>query len=113
MNTLQKDCLDDDPTVRGIALKSLCSLRAANIVEYLEPAVRRGLSDCSGYVRRAAVIGVLRIFHMDPQLVIGNGLPPLLTEEEVSLVYTVPTRPADESLVRILFALLNDVDPQV
>lgn len=27
INTLQKDCRDDDPMVRGLALRSLCSLR--------------------------------------------------------------------------------------
>jgi AP-4 complex subunit beta-1 len=27
VNTLQKDCNDQDPTIRGLALRSMCSLR--------------------------------------------------------------------------------------
>ena len=27
ISTLQKDCFDDDPVIRGLALRSLCSMR--------------------------------------------------------------------------------------
>ncbi len=32
---LHKDCCDQDPTVRGLALRSLCSLRVPNFLEYV------------------------------------------------------------------------------
>ena len=35
INMLLKDCGDQDPTIRGLALRSLCSLRIANLTEYL------------------------------------------------------------------------------
>lgn len=35
INQLQKDCKDTDPNVRGLALRSLCSLRVANLLEYV------------------------------------------------------------------------------
>jgi hypothetical protein len=35
INTLLKDCRDDDPTIRGLALRSLCALRVPNLLEYL------------------------------------------------------------------------------
>jgi hypothetical protein len=35
INLLTKDCRDQDPTIRGLALRSLCQLRVANLVEYL------------------------------------------------------------------------------
>ena len=35
INFLQRDCQDQDPTIRGLALRSLCSLRVPNLVEYL------------------------------------------------------------------------------
>jgi AP-4 complex subunit beta-1 len=60
INTLQKDTKDVDPSVRGLALRSLCSLQLSNMVEYLEPAINAGLSDPSGYVRKTAVLGVLK-----------------------------------------------------
>lgn len=49
INQLHKDCQDQDPTVRGLALRSLCSLRIPNLLEYVVSlgwsllAVRGGL----------------------------------------------------------------------
>ena len=61
VNTLQKDTKDVDPSVRGVALRSLCAMQIPNIIEYLEPAIFAGLSDPSGYVRRTAVLGVVKL----------------------------------------------------
>lgn len=38
INQLHKDCRDQDPTVRGLALRSLCSLRVPNFLEYVVSA---------------------------------------------------------------------------
>lgn len=38
INLLNKDCKDQDPTIRGLALRSLCSLRVANLIEYIVSA---------------------------------------------------------------------------
>lgn len=35
INQLHKDCRDQDPTVRGLALRTLCSLRVPNFLEYV------------------------------------------------------------------------------
>jgi vesicle coat complex subunit len=43
INQLHKDCSDQDPTVRGLALRSLCSLRIPNLLEY----VVRGVGGCA------------------------------------------------------------------
>ena len=61
VNTLQKDTKDVDPSIRGLALRSLCSLRLPNFLEYLEPAVECGLLDSSVYVRKTAVMGILKL----------------------------------------------------
>ncbi|XXG55950.1 hypothetical protein AAC387_Pa03g3497 [Persea americana] len=45
INFLQKDCHDEDPMIRGLALWSLCTLRVANLVGPLGS----GLKDSSGY----------------------------------------------------------------
>eukprot|EP00913_Durusdinium_trenchii_P000667 g620.t1 len=103
INTLQKDCRDDDPMIRGLALRSLCSLSLANMVEYLQPAVQRALEDTgwkhvgfhqtdanlgirrgiriqdvNGYVRKTAVIGVVKIFYINPSVVTETELLPSL-----------------------------------
>lgn len=43
INQLQKDCKDADPNVRGLALRSLCSLRVANLLEYVVRSMFGGL----------------------------------------------------------------------
>lgn len=45
INLLQKDCKDQDPTIRGLALRSLCQLKVVNLVEYL---VRSFSALCGG-----------------------------------------------------------------
>eukprot|EP00428_Durinskia_dybowskii_P013958 CAMPEP_0170223240 /NCGR_PEP_ID=MMETSP0116_2-20130129/11318_1 /TAXON_ID=400756 /ORGANISM="Durinskia baltica, Strain CSIRO CS-38" /LENGTH=834 /DNA_ID=CAMNT_0010473939 /DNA_START=28 /DNA_END=2532 /DNA_ORIENTATION=+ len=74
INTLQKDCRDDDPMIRGLALRSLCSLSLLNMVEYLQPAVQRALEDVNGYVRKTAVIGVVKVFHLSESAVLDSSL---------------------------------------
>jgi len=40
INQLHKDAGDADPTVRGLALRSLCSLRIPNLLEYVVGGLR-------------------------------------------------------------------------
>lgn len=57
---------DEDPMVRGLALRSLCNLRLITILEYVESPLQKCLSDGSAYVRKTAVMGVLKVsFHVD------------------------------------------------
>ncbi|PIA65013.1 hypothetical protein AQUCO_00100466v1 [Aquilegia coerulea] len=62
INFLQRDCRDEDPMIRGLALRSLCSLRVANLVEYLVGPLGLGLKDKNSYVRTVAAIGVLKLY---------------------------------------------------
>lgn len=64
INFLQKDCRDVDPMIRGLALRSLCSLRVPNLVEYLVSPLASGLEDGSPYVRMVAALGVLKLYHI-------------------------------------------------
>ncbi|KAF8820147.1 HEAT repeat-containing protein [Cardiosporidium cionae] len=89
VNTLQKDASHDDPHIRGLALRSLCSLKLSTMSEYLEKAIFQGLRDRSGYVRRTAVMGCLKLYRIKS--------PSFL----------------DEDMMNILHDLLDDVDPQV
>ena len=63
VNTLQRDCSNDDPMVRGLALRNLCSLRLPILLEYIQPLLRGALKDRSAYVRRTAVMG-LSLIHI-------------------------------------------------
>lgn len=91
INTLQKDCKDDDPMIRGMSLRSLCSLRVPNIVEWALPSVRLLLADTSPYVRKTAVIGVAKLYRINPAIV----------------------KATDSDLVDILYNVLKDKDTAV
>ncbi|RWR77412.1 beta-adaptin-like protein A isoform X1 [Cinnamomum micranthum f. kanehirae] len=78
INFLQKDCRDEDPMIRGLALRSLCTLRVANLVEYLVGPLGSGLKDSSGYVRMVASIGVLKLYHISAAVCIDSDFPSML-----------------------------------
>ncbi|XAR69311.1 hypothetical protein NMG60_11000850 [Bertholletia excelsa] len=75
INFLQRDCKDIDPMIRGLALRSLCSLRVANLVEYLVGPLGSGLKDNSSYVRMVAVIGVLKLYHISAATCVDADFP--------------------------------------
>ncbi|XP_019514726.1 PREDICTED: AP-4 complex subunit beta-1 isoform X4 [Hipposideros armiger] len=89
INTLCKDCSDPNPMVRGLALRSMCSLRMPGVQEYIQQPVLNGLRDKASYVRRVAVLGCAKIHNL-------HG------ESEV-----------DGALVNELYSLLRDQDPIV
>ena len=67
INTLQRDCSNEDPMVRGLALRSLCSLRLPSIIEYISTPLKDALKDHNSYVRKTGVMGILKLYHLDPQ----------------------------------------------
>ncbi|KAL4318792.1 hypothetical protein GQ457_18G013440 [Hibiscus cannabinus] len=78
INFLQRDCHDQDPMIRGLALRSLCSLRVANLVEYLVGPLGSGLKDSNSYVRMVAVIGVLKLYHISASTCVDADFPSTL-----------------------------------
>ncbi|XP_052188596.1 beta-adaptin-like protein A [Diospyros lotus] len=78
INFLQRDCKDMDPMIRGLALRSLCSLRVTNLVEYLVGPLESGLKDGNSYVRMVAVIGVLKLYHISAVTCVDADFPEML-----------------------------------
>ncbi|XP_067863404.1 AP-4 complex subunit beta-1 isoform X1 [Heptranchias perlo] len=89
INTLRKDCTDPNPMVRGLALRSMCSLRMPGISEYIQQPILNGLRDKASYVRRAAVLGCAKMQNLQG-------------DTEV-----------DGAVVNELYAMLRDPDPIV
>jgi AP-4 complex subunit beta-1 len=69
INTLQTDCRDESPLVRGLALRCLSSLRLPKVVEYLLPLIKEGLNDPSPYVRKTAVVACVKLNRISPSTV--------------------------------------------
>jgi AP-4 complex subunit beta-1 len=99
-NTLQKDCGNDDPMVRGLALRALAGLNLPQMLEYIVEPVRRSLTDGHGYVRKTAVMGCLKIYHMDREAFDEAGF--------VDVLYDM-LRDADASVVANVVIVLNEV----
>jgi vesicle coat complex subunit len=89
INTLQKDCGDDSPMVRGLALRSLCSLRLPSLIEHILVPLKSGLVDVSPYVRKTAAAGCAKVFHFSPESI------------------------REPAIINKLYELLRDKDPQV
>lgn len=90
VNTMRKDSQDSSAMVRGLALRSMCSLRLPDLVEYIVDPLLTGLRDNSSYVRRCAVMGCVKLYHLIPDFVEDNGiidkLCRLLTDPDVQVV---------------------------
>lgn len=79
INSLRRECENDDPMVRGLALRSLCNLRLESILEYVEQPLTKGLGDLSAYVRKVAVIAVLKVHYLQATFVENHGYVSKLT----------------------------------
>jgi len=89
INTLLNDCRNEDPMVRGLALRSLCSLRLDSILEYIHDPLQSSLTDTSAYVRKTGVIGILKVYSLNPEII------------------------KDSDMIDTLYNMIRDRDPQV
>lgn len=99
-NTLQKDCGNEDPMVRGLALRALCSLNLPQMVEYISEPLRRSLTDGHAYVRKTAVMGTLKLYDLDAEAFDNGGF--------VDILYDM-LRDPDASVVCNCIVVLNEV----
>jgi AP-4 complex subunit beta-1 len=100
INTFMKDCQSKDHRVRGLSLKSLCGLKFKGAEQYIMPILKNALYDESAYVRRAAVMGVAKVFYMMPD--IKNDLS--LMDKLYAMI-----RDADSTVVVNAIVTLNEV----
>ena len=54
--------------IRGLALRSLCSLKFDGVVEYMQQAIDIGIRDMDPYVKKTAIIGCIKLFHMNKSI---------------------------------------------
>jgi AP-4 complex subunit beta-1 len=69
VNTFLMDCKQQNShKIRGLALRSLCSLRVQGVAEYMQSAIADGLNDIDPYVKKTAIIGCIKFFHSSKEL---------------------------------------------
>src|SRR5574343_274790 len=76
INTFCKDCKRSstpNPQIRGLALRYLCSLRFPAAIEYILSAIQDGITDPDPYVRKTAVIGLMKLHRYSKNLIVGSN----------------------------------------
>lgn len=74
LNTFLKDCASPDGKIRGLALRTLCSLKVPSALEYIQQKVLELLDDRDFYVRKVAVMGLLRLYYISYEFFESHGL---------------------------------------
>ena len=74
VNTLMTDCTSPNPAVRGLALKTLSSLGQTSLLEYCMKPILAALNDTNPYVRRIAVLSIVRIHDRCPEYITQHGI---------------------------------------
>ena len=65
VNTFIKDCDHQNPKVRGLVLRSLCSLKSQLNTNEVKNQVVKMLEDTDPYVQKTAIFGCLKIYYVD------------------------------------------------
>lgn len=69
VDKLHKDSTENEnPLIRGLALRTLSSLNAPEIMQVLQHDVTKGAIDSSPYVRKAAAYAIPKLVNLDPTL---------------------------------------------
>ena len=98
INTLRRDCDNDDPMVRGLALRSLCNLRISSMLEYIEQPLQKSLTDTSAYVRKTGVMAVLKI----------HSINSTITQRYIPQLYSM-LQDIDSNVVTNVIMVLNEM----
>lgn len=62
--TFQRDLENQDPKIRGLALRSLFNLKFPGVVDYLPNAVMKGLNDLDPYVKKTGIMACIKFFYL-------------------------------------------------
>lgn len=73
VNTFDKDTRNPNPLVRALAIRTMGCIRIDSITEYLCEPLHRCLKDQDPYVKKTAVLGVAKMYDINPSLVEEEG----------------------------------------
>jgi AP-4 complex subunit beta-1 len=77
INTFLKDLKNENAKIRGLALRNLCSLKYKFAYDYYSNSLYDALKDQSAYVRKTAVMGLLKVYHLSPKLISDKDIETL------------------------------------
>ena len=73
VNAIQKSLTDQNPQVRALTLRTMSGMRVPVISQIVSLAIKRGISDMSPHVRKAAALAIPKCYRLEP-----NTQPQLL-----------------------------------
>ena len=79
VNTFKKDCKHASSKVRGTALRNLCSFKSSDFVNNALPTIRELLHDFEPYVKKTAIMGVLKVFYYEPEVIYSTNFVTQMT----------------------------------
>ena len=74
VNTLLKDFSESNPMIRGLALRTMCTVQHEAFVEHRLSCIAKGLDDNSAYVRRTAVMACLSVLKVSQETIAETGI---------------------------------------
>ncbi|KAK5130656.1 hypothetical protein LTR08_001866 [Meristemomyces frigidus] len=88
INTIQKSLSDSNPRVRAMALKTMAGIRVPVISQIVSLAIKKGVSDLSPVVRKAAALACVKCVRLDPTTrpQVEEYITTLLTDKQYYVV---------------------------
>lgn len=80
VSTFQKDCLDPNPLIRGLAIRTMGCIRVDKVTEYLCEPLRMTLKDRDPYVRKCAALCVAKLHDLNRDLAKDQGFIEMLID---------------------------------
>ncbi|KAJ5075402.1 ap-1 complex subunit beta-1 [Anaeramoeba ignava] len=111
VNTFVTDTQDPNPLIRALAIRSMGCIQVEEVNEYMCQPLRACLKDKDPYVRKTAVIAVVKLFENNPELAERQGflqnLIDLLSDSNPSVVSNsvAALSEINESLSRPIFQI--------
>lgn len=99
VSTFMNDLKNDNPKIRGLALKNLCSMKFKGVYEYYSKALYDCLKDSHPYVRKTAVVSLLKVYKLNPKLI---------SDKDIELLYEM-IKDTDPMVVTNVLYVLNEI----
>lgn len=80
VNSFVKDSTDPNPLIRALAIRTMGCIRVQSCFEYFMQPLAKCLKDKDAYVRKTAVLCVLKLYCMNPSLMESQGFITTLKE---------------------------------
>ena len=99
INTFLNDLKNENPKIRGLALRNLCSLKFKGAYEYFAKALYDSIKDPHPYVRKTAVLAMLKVYNLNPKLI---------SDKDIDTLYEM-IKDSDPMVVSNTLFVLNEI----